>query len=483
MKEKDLIHKKSKRNTTVSSMLWKNYLLMVTVSVALVVIPYIMFLFVCQEINNRNVYQHLSANDLMRDDWSDIPLEQVEKMNGGIQIVTKDLQVISLGGRKEIEKEQLSVEEWTAFLVKSGGIEDVECDIAYNSKEQFWLIVELPTMMIRLEYVENSDMVEYHTIHRWYWILGIFYLLLLVAAAVIYAHITARNFKKPLDKICSFTRQIETGAYGEKIPLQGAVEFQVLQKNLNHMSEELQIEKQNREQAEDNRKRLIRDISHDLKNPMTSIQGYAELCLKHAELDQEKQREYMELIQKNSVQANRLLNSLFLFSKLDSPEFLMEKEKVDMVEFLREQIIKWIPVLEEHNFAYEVDIPEEHCEVEIDTFQMERVLDNLFENTMAYNQQGMKITISFATQDKSVKLVFADDGIGIAREMIPSIFHAFVRNQGEVRNSGDGGSGLGLAIVEKIITLHGGNITLESDSGKGCRFCIMLPKECDFKKE
>lgn len=134
-----------------------------------------------------------------------------------------------------------------------------------------------------------------------------------------------------------------------------------------------------------------------------------------------------------------------------------------------------IPILDKAGFTYDFDIPETEMFVMIDPMQMDRVFQNLVTNTVQYNPQGTKVMISLNERTDEIVLIFKDDGIGIPTEIAKHIFFPFVRAD-SARNSQTGGTGLGLAIVDKIITAHGGNISLKTDENRGCEFSITIPK-------
>jgi signal transduction histidine kinase len=257
-------------------------------------------------------------------------------------------------------------------------------------------------------------------------------------------------------------------------------EFYELQSGFEQLSEKLQEQKQERFKLQENRNRLIRDISHDLKNPLASIQGYTEVLLKQLDdsmdFPMEMQKNYLQIIYSNSLRANQLISSLFLYSKLESSDFLLQPEKTDLCELLRENLIRFIPVFEEHHFQYELSVPNQEIFLQLDRTQMNRLLNNLYDNAVKYNQNIILISISVETTDTNVILTISDNGIGIDSEAAKDIFMPFQRVDEKVRNSQTGGSGLGLAIVKKIVELHLGTITLITEPNKGCKFVISFPK-------
>lgn len=463
-----------KRNT-IAGMLWKNYAFMVLVSIVMVVVPYIVCIAFSVKINEIEAYQNCAAADLMQDDYHKIDVAKIHNMNGSVQVVTKDLDVITLCGRGVISQKKLNDTEWTEFLIQSGDVNDIERDIAYNEKEKFWLIVELPVAKIQVKFVLNQDLVEYNRFIYMFWLMFGSYFGLVLFSMVCYSRMTAAGFRKPFQKLCDYANMLEQGHYENRIELEGLAEFKDLEQGMNHLAEELEKEKAFRKQIENNRNQLIRDISHDLKNPLMGISGYAELCLGKQQLTSSQMKEYLELILQNSKRANELLMSLFDYAKVESADFQLHKETADFGEFLRQEFITWIPELENKHFTYEADIPEKDMPIQIDVAQMKRVFSNLFANALKYNPEGTGIFIQLEECQRYYEIVFADNGIGMEEQYAKTIFEPFTRPDGKVRNSRDGGSGLGLAIVKKIVTLHGGEIDIETNINKGTKFKIKLP--------
>jgi signal transduction histidine kinase len=229
-----------------------------------------------------------------------------------------------------------------------------------------------------------------------------------------------------------------------------------------------------RKKSEDDRRRLILDISHDLKNPMSSIQGYTELLLAKPDMTEREYNEHLEIILNNSKRANRLLTELFELSQMDSPDFSLKPVKTDLSEYLRQICGELVPQLERSGFGYEFDIPEESVYAMIDADRFGRIIQNLANNAIRYNPQGTMVTISLTKQSNQAVIDISDDGIGIPDHLAQDIFKPFVRAD-DSRNSRTGGSGLGLSIAKKIAQAHGGDLTLQPDVKKGSTFRITIP--------
>jgi signal transduction histidine kinase len=240
------------------------------------------------------------------------------------------------------------------------------------------------------------------------------------------------------------------------------------------MAERIEHEMTLRKKSESDRKRLILDISHDLKNPLSSIQGYSELCLNKQDLSRPEQNQYLQIIHQNSKRANLLLTELFELSQMDSPDFTMSTKKTDLCEYLRLECGKLISQLDAAGFSYDFDIPDNCIYVMMDASRFTRILQNLAENAIRYNPKGTTISVSLKEQSGIAVICFNDDGLGIPEPLAEDIFKPFVRTD-KSRNSQTGGSGLGLSIAKKIAQAHKGDLKLSPDTDKGSKFIITIP--------
>ena len=300
------------------------------------------------------------------------------------------------------------------------------------------------------------------------------YLLILALTAFIYSRITAASITVPLKKLCDGTRLLREGDYSARVDLRLKNEFAELQSTFNDMAARIEHEVSMRKKSEEDRRRLILDISHDLKNPMSSIQGYAELLMKKAGMTEQERKEHLEIIINNSKRANQLLTELFELSQIDSPEFSLKPVKTDICEYIRQICAELVPQFEREGFKYEFDIPEESVFAVLDTDRFSRLIQNLANNAMRYNPKGTLVSVSLTVQNSQAVIDFSDDGIGIPAHLAENIFKPFVRVD-DSRNSKTGGSGLGLSIAKKIAEAHGGDLKLCPGENKGSTFRITIP--------
>ncbi|MGN1154992.1 MAG: sensor histidine kinase [Agathobacter sp.] len=213
-----------------------------------------------------------------------------------------------------------------------------------------------------------------------------------------------------------------------------------------------------RQDYEKRRNLMLSDIAHDLRTPITTIAGYAKALNDGMVADEQKKREYLAAIENKSERMNNLINLLYEYVKLDSDNFSLKKEKVDLAEFLRENAALLYSDVEEKGMELVVDIPETPCVVEIDPLQMSRVITNLINNSIRHNEPGTTITIELKDIFYNREIIISDDGTPIEESIADHIFEPF--SVGDTSRRTKGGSGLGLSIAKRIVEMHGWEIDL-----------------------
>lgn len=461
--------------TKLSNQFFSNFLVIFLLTILDTVLAFVFLSLASGMIAGSLAKNRYPASAIIRDDYHQIDASAVVANGGGVQVIDKDYNVVYSQGLDTLKKEQLNVEEFTAFLTESKS-KAYHYDIVYNPEGEFWLIVTFPTS-IRLDFalVHNKEAASGDVTRAGLLIaLAVFiYLIILAIFAFIYSRITAARITIPLKKLTDGTRLLREGDYSARVDLRLKNEFAELQNTFNDMAARIEHEIFLRRKSEEDRRRLILDISHDLKNPMSGIQGYAELLMQKKDVSDEEREEQLKIILNNSKRANRLLSELFELSQIDSPEFSLKLQKTDICECLRQLCGELVLQLEHTGFRYEFEIPEDSVFVMLDADRFSRIFQNLANNTLRYNPSGTLVTVSLSVENDQVYIDFCDDGVGIPEHLAENIFKPFVRAD-EARNSKTGGSGLGLSIAKKIAEAHGGDLFLLRKD-KGTTFRISIP--------
>ncbi len=456
-----------------------NYLIVFLLSIVAAVFAFLLLSFADSVISQTLMKNTYTADMLMREDYREIDTASVVENGGGVQIINGQYEVVYSAGIDTLRTTKLTAGEFTDFLMRSKARDvSYHYDIRYNEEGDFWLVVTFPTSLrldFSLTYNKEAASRDFKNVAGVFIAVILFYLLLLAAFAAIFSRITSARITNPLRKLCEGTRLLREGDYSARVDLRLNNEFAQLQDTFNDMAQRIETETSLRKQSEEERKKLILDISHDLKNPLASVAGYAELCLKKSEHLEEEYRGYLQVIHKNSQRASRLLTELFELSRLENPAFTLKRYRTEVCEYLRQVCGELLPALEQAGFVYEFDIPDGAVYAMLDSGQMSRVFHNLSDNAVRYNPSGTRVMVSLSIEAEDIVILFKDNGVGIPAEMAENIFGAFVRVD-DSRNSGTGGSGLGLSIAQRIVQAHGGSLALRTDTGQGCTFRITLPK-------
>ena len=302
-------------------------------------------------------------------------------------------------------------------------------------------------------------------------VFGIAYIILVV----IFVFVLRSKFYEPLEKLNKAMELLTEGKRKKPVDYSGPREFVDICDRFNIMVSKLEDSENQRKKLMNDKERMMADISHDLKTPITSIQGYAKALSDGIIVDEDKDK-YIKIIYEKSKKLTELINIFHEYSKLEHPDFNLIFEKVDLSEYLRAYIALKYEDIVESGFNIEVDIPEEEMEIKIDKVQLQRVFDNILGNSIKHNEKGTNIYVSLKERNDIYEIIIADDGKGISKDIANNIFEAFTVGD-ESRNSKQG-SGLGLAIAKTIVDLHGGTIELEPESLKkfSTQFKIILKK-------
>lgn len=278
-----------------------------------------------------------------------------------------------------------------------------------------------------------------------------------IICLIIFVIVLRRKFYEPLEKLNKAMELLAEGKRKKPIDYSGPREFVDICDRFNVMISKLEDSENQRKKLMNDKERMMADISHDLKTPITSIQGYAKALSDGIIPDGDKDK-YIKIIYEKSKKLTDLINIFHEYSKLEHPDFNLTLEKVDLSEYLRAYIALKYEDIVESGFNIEVDIPEEEMEMKIDKIQLQRVFDNILGNSIKHNEKGTNIYVSLEKKSASYEIIIADDGKGIPKEIASNIFEAFTVGD-ESRNSRQG-SGLGLAIAKTIVELHEGTIEL-----------------------
>ena len=218
-------------------------------------------------------------------------------------------------------------------------------------------------------------------------------------------------------------------------------------------------------------KKMLSNISHDIKTPMTVILGYLEIM----QLSETPSDEMLKKVERKAQSVMELINQFFTLSKIESGDMDIELSRVDICEMCRESVLDFYELLSNKKFYVKVDMPETPIYIQGNKEALQRILFNLISNVIRYGADGKYLGISLRDDDRNVYVDVTDKGKGIDRAFADSIFDRLFTME-DSRNRNIQGNGLGLTIAKNLAQRLGGTITLESIPHVKTTFTVRLKK-------
>lgn len=284
-----------------------------------------------------------------------------------------------------------------------------------------------------------------------------------LVVAVILAGLISRTIARPLQTFAHAATDIAQGNYDGAVPVAGPPEVREVAIAFNQMSADVR----DTQQAQ---RDFMANVSHDLKTPLTSIQGYSQAIIDGTVKDPTRAA---EIIYEEAGRLNRMVAELSDLARLQAGGIVMRRDPVDIGQMTQSIVERLQVVAERKNIAIYTDV---YVGLLItgDGDRLSQVLTNLISNAIKYTPEGGKVWVSTSFSNNGVKITVRDNGIGIPRSELPRIFERFYqidKARGPLR-----GNGLGLAIAREIVHAHGGEIQAESlGEGSGSTFSVWLP--------
>ncbi|GFP75817.1 sensor histidine kinase [Clostridium fungisolvens] len=297
------------------------------------------------------------------------------------------------------------------------------------------------------------------------------------------ANLEKRIFK-PINQLKGGVEEVAKGNYDIKVDCEIENEIGVLVKSFNEMVNKLKEGEVLKQQYEENRKSLIANISHDLKTPITSIQGYIETMADRNDIPLETVNKYHQIIYNNAAYMNKLIDDLFLFSKLDMQKLEFDFQEISIKDFMADLMEEFNFELEDRSIAFDyIDMLTRKLKVKIDLKRIHQVFKNIIGNAIKYgNEKDIQINVKLYESGNFIQIDIMDNGPGIPEDKLPYIFDRFYRID-YARTKNLMSTGLGLAISKELVEAHGGKIKVSSRQDEGTCFTIILPAKEHMKGE
>ena len=285
---------------------------------------------------------------------------------------------------------------------------------------------------------------------------------------------------RPLQRLVAAVRVYREGSFRGRMHLSVRQpprdEIDELGQAIVDMSERIEHQFGTLQQVDNTRRELIANVSHDLRTPLSSMQGYLETIMVKADLSDEDRHNYLQIAYKHSRRLNELVGELFELAKLESDTVEPNWEQFRLMELVHDLVQDYELQARERGISIVLECEDVDILVYADIGLIHRVLENLLENALRHvytqdDQQG-EIRLRVRGDEHKVWIEVADNGDGIASHEIPHIFDRFYRPASEEPQTGNG---LGLAIVKRIVELHQSQVQVSSEVDKGTAFSFWLP--------
>lgn len=309
--------------------------------------------------------------------------------------------------------------------------------------------------------------------------ISVFFAVLISLGAIIqliFLMTLEKRIFKPISQLEKGVEEISKGNYDVNIESNYNTEINNLIDSFNDMAKKLKEGERLKAEYEENRKTLIANISHDLKTPITSIQGYIETLLELENMPKENINKYYKIIHNNAAYINKLIDDLFLFSKLDIQKLELYMERVEVIPFMEDLMQEFKFELEDRGIElyYNYSIKEK-CYVEVDGKRVNQIFKNIIGNAVKYGKESnLKINVCLYKNKDHICIEIEDNGIGIPEDKLEHIFERFYRVDYE-RTKDLMSTGLGLAIAKELVEAQGGSIAARSVENKGTTFIVKFP--------
>jgi signal transduction histidine kinase len=297
----------------------------------------------------------------------------------------------------------------------------------------------------------------------------------LTGAALLFSGLIS-SMRRPLEELVEASGRLAGGDLETRVKIGGLSETATLGAAFNEMAAELQRRAGERDQLETMKDEFVLTASHELRSPLTSVQGFAELLMLERDRLSSKQADTVEIILDNTRHLVRLLNDLLDLARSDAGRLTIKPAPTGVAPLVEDAVRTMRSQTEAARQTLQSEIEQDLPQVSVDRDRIRQVLVNLLTNAHEYSPEGASIEVTAARRDTAVEIAVSDNGPGMAEDQLEHIFERFTRGDAGLTQH-VGGTGLGLAISKSLVELHGGTIGADSAPGQGSTFRVLLPAQ------
>jgi two-component system sensor histidine kinase BaeS len=282
------------------------------------------------------------------------------------------------------------------------------------------------------------------------------------------------SMRRPLEELVDAAGRLAGGDLKTRVEVGGLSETAALGKAFNEMAEQLEREASQREVLDRMKDEFVLTASHELRSPLTSVQGFAELLMLERDSLTPRQVETVEVILDNSRHLVRLLNDLLDLARSDAGRLVIRPQPTEVAPMLEDSVRLMRAQTDASDQTLTMSIDPDLPPVEAEADRIRQVLVNLLTNAHEYSPEGASIAVMARAAGAEVEIAVSDNGPGIPPDQLEHIFERFVRGEAGLTQR-VGGTGLGLPISKSLVELHGGRLAVDSTVGVGSNFSFRLP--------
>ncbi|KRM13544.1 HAMP domain-containing sensor histidine kinase [Paucilactobacillus suebicus] len=290
--------------------------------------------------------------------------------------------------------------------------------------------------------------------------------------ALLLSYMLARSTTRRIDKMRLATHQIAQGNYDVNLEVKSHDELSDLSEDFNKMADSLQASQEEIKRQENRRRQFMADAAHEMRTPLTTINGLLE-GLAYDAIPEEDKANSIKLMQNDTKRLIRLVNDNLDYEKIRTNQISMSRKVFNSADVLHNLTTQLGKKAATQNDEIKIETPETVMTY-ADYDRFVQILFNIIQNAIQFTENGT-ITVSGRQVDDGSEFKVSDTGIGMTEEQVKNIWERFYKADRSRMNTKYGESGLGLAIVHQLIDLHGGTINVESDYGKGTTFTVFFP--------